>query len=250
MIPALIVDDEPLARRGVAQMLAHHPDVSVVGEARSAATALRAIQALHPQLVFLDVQMPLLTGFDLLEELGPDGPVIVFVTAYEHFAVRAFATEATDYLLKPLEQVRFALTMERVRSRLQARAVQSRVPPVEPAPAPPDDTRLVIPGAHGMTVLAPGEIDWVEADGYYAALYARGKRFLLRESLSSLEQRLQAAGFLRVHRSALVPVARVVALHRGDESSDAALELVSGTRVPVSRRRVADVSRALRDKAR
>jgi two-component system LytT family response regulator len=234
-IRALVVDDEPLARRGVVQMFAAHPDVDVVGEARSADTALKMVRALAPDLMFLDIQMPVADGFDLLGELGAVAPLIVFVTAYDAFAVRAYETSAIDYLLKPLQSARFALTMRRVRERLRSHAA--------PSPAPAE--RLVIPGTNGLTVLNPVEIDLIEADDYYAAIHARGRRFLIREALSTLERRLAAHGFVRVHRSAIVPLANVVELHRESGSGDGALVLRSGTRVPVSRRRMAGVERAL-----
>ncbi len=239
-ISALIVDDEPLARRGVAQMLSPHADVSVAGEARSAGTAARAIEALRPDLVFLDVQMPNASGFELLETLRAPHPLIVFVTAYEHFAVRAFAADAIDYLLKPLEANRFAATMERVRTRLRERARHVGGDASDAA------LRITIPGPHGMTVLALDQIDWIEADDYYAAIHARGKRYLLRESLASLEGRLAPSGFLRVHRSALVRVERIAELQRSGPASDGVLRLFNGQLVPVSRRRLADVARLLR----
>jgi two-component system LytT family response regulator len=238
-IRALVVDDEPLARRGVVQMLAAYPDVGVVGEARSAGTALEAVRALAPDLMFLDIQMPVIDGFDLVGELEASIPLIVFVTAHDAFAVRAYETSAIDYLLKPLQPARFALTMQRVRERLGARAAS----PYTPAGAPPME-RLVVPGTDGLTVLNLAEIDLIEADDYYAAIHARGRRFLIREALSALERRLAAQGFMRVHRSAIVPLARVVELLR--ESGNGALVLQSGARVPVSRRRMAGVEQALR----
>lgn len=240
-IRALVVDDEPLARRGVVQMLAAHPDVDFVGEARSAGTALKLVRALAPDLMFLDIQMPVADGFDLLGELGAAAPLIVFVTAYDAFAVRAYETSAIDYLLKPLQSTRFALTMQRVRERLRVRAAAASTPSVT-APA----ERLVIPGTNGLTVLDPAEIDLIEADDYYAAIHARGRRFLIREALSALERRLAAHGFVRVHRSAIVPLATVVELRRESGTGDGALVLRNGTRVPVSRRRMASVEQALR----
>ena len=240
-IRTVVVDDEPLARRGVVQMLAAYPDVDVVSEARSASTALKAVRALAPDLMFLDIQMPVIDGFDLLGELDDSTPLIVFVTAYDAFAVRAYETSAIDYLLKPLQPARFALTMQRVRERLRANAASP------PAPSGVGRTeRLVVPGTNGLTVLNLAEIDLIEADDYYAAIHARGRRFLIREALSALERRLAAHGFLRVHRSAIVPLAKVVELRRELGTGSGTLVMQSGARVPVSRRRFGGVEQALR----
>jgi two-component system LytT family response regulator len=238
-IRTLVVDDEPLARRGVVQMLAAHRDVDVVSEARSASTALEAVRSLSPDLMFLDIQMPVADGFDLLGKLEASTPLIVFVTAYDAFAVRAYETSAIDYLLKPLQPARFALTMQRVRERLRERAAST-----PSGTAPPE--RLIVPGMDGLTVLNLAEIDLIEADDYYAAIHARGRRFLIREALSALERRLAAHGFVRVHRSAIVPLAKVVELHRESGTGTGALLLRSGARVTVSRRRMAGVEEALR----
>lgn len=234
---ALVVDDEPLARRGVVQMLAGHPDVEVVGEAASAEGALAAVRALAPDLLFLDIQMPAADGFDLLGELGAAAPLVVFVTAYEAFAVRAYETDALDYLLKPLEPGRFARAMERVRQRLRER----------PRGGSERSERLVVPGPAGLTVLGLEEIERIEAEDYYAAIHARGRRFLLRESLARLAERLAPHGFVRLHRSVLAPLGAVVALRRGGGAGEGEAELRSGERVPVSRRRLTELERRLRE---
>jgi len=231
VIRALIADDEPLARRGIRQLLAPHPDVTVVAEARNGAEAVRLLREHRPELVFLDVQMPELDGFAVLRAPGADAPpAVVFLTAYDTFAVRAFEARALDYLVKPVEEARFEDALARVRERAHARRVVRR---------------LLVPTAAGELLLDPDEIDWIEADDYYAAVHARGRRHLLRESLASLATRLDAERFVRAHRSAIVNVARVREL-RAEPSGETVLVLRDGTRVPVSRRRREHVVQTLR----
>jgi two-component system LytT family response regulator len=255
-IRALIVDDEPLARRGIRQLLERESDVVVIGEARNGREALRSMRAGSPDLVFLDVQMPEVDGFGVLRAIGAERmPHVVFVTAYDEFAVRAFETHAIDYLVKPLREARFAEAVQRVRDRMssaQAVALSQRLSALL-ATADGDRTkpfaerlrRLVVPTSTGELVLDVDEIDWIEADDYYAAVHTRGRRHLIRESLSSLEKRLDPAQFVRAHRSAIVSLSRVREV-RTDVPGDAALMLRDGTRVPVSRRRREQVLEQLR----
>jgi two-component system LytT family response regulator len=259
-IRALIVDDEPLARRGIRQLLEREPDVMVVGEARDGREALRALRTLEPSLVFLDVQMPELDGFGVLRVHGVERmPPIIFVTAFDEFAVRAFDAHAIDYLVKPLRESRFAEAVERVRERVRtAKAVDlsrrlTALLATADRPAvgesPRLHARIIVPTASGDLVLDAAEIDWIEADDYYAAIYARGRRHLIRESLSSFEGRLDPVGFVRVHRSAIVNLDRVREV-RVEPSGESQLVLRDGTRVPVSRRRREQVNEALRTTAR
>ncbi len=258
-IRALIVDDEPLARRGIRQLLEREADVAVVGEARDGREALRALRTLEPSLVFLDVQMPELDGFGVVRVHGVDRmPPIIFVTAFDEFAVRAFDAHAIDYLVKPLRESRFAEAVERVRERVRtAKAVDlsrrltallatTDRPAVGDVPRP---ARIIVPTSSGDLVLDAAEIDWIEADDYYAAIYARGRRHLIRESLSSFEGRLDPVGFVRVHRSAIVNLDRVREV-RVESNGESQLVLRDGTRVPVSRRRREQVNEALRTTAR
>jgi two-component system, LytTR family, response regulator len=260
-IRALIVDDEPLARRGIRQLLDREPDVVVVGEARDGREALRALKTLDLGLVFLDVQMPELDGFGVLRAHGVDQmPPVIFVTAFDEFAVQAFDAHAIDYLVKPLREARFAEAVQRVRERLQsADAVElsrrltallaaTDRPAAVPA-SPRACVRIIVPTATGDLVLDAGEIDWIGADDYYAAVYARGRRHLIRESLSSFEARLDPVSFVRVHRSAIVNLDRVREL-RAEPSGESVVVLRDGTRVPVSRRRREQVSEALRSSVR
>jgi len=232
-VRAVIADDEPLARRGIRQLLAAHPDVVVVAEARDGVEVLEALKVYPIDLVFLDVEMPRLDGLAAMRSRGSDGlPLVVLVTAYDGFAVEAFALPALDYLVKPVNEERFAATLDRVRERLRLTALEAK-----------GARRLVVPTARGELVLDVDEIDWIEADDYYAAVHARGARHLVRESLASLEARLDAARFLRVHRSAIVRLDGVRELRAGGEPI---VVLRDGTRVPVSRRRRERIREALR----
>ena len=260
-IRALLVDDEPLARRGLRQLLAAHPDVVVVGECRDGREALAALDALAPDLLFLDIQMPELDGFGVMREaIAARGaermPVTVFLTAYEEFALDAFDVEALDYLVKPVSDERFEAAMRRVRRRLAARAAEGGRADRDAAPEPPPVAsdasdaadgaparQLVIPTARGQLVVDVDEVEWVAAEDYYVAVHTGGRRYLLRESMASLEARLDPARFVRVHRSALVNVARVRAVRTAE--GETTLALRDGTRLPVSRRRRAALQRAL-----
>jgi two-component system LytT family response regulator len=218
----VIVDDEPLARRGIRQLLASHADMDVVAEARNGKEAVRILKALAPDLVFLDVQMPEMDGFEVLRRLDAP-PAVIFVTAYDTFAVRAFEEHAVDYLVKPIHEARFEDALARVRERLRA------------------PRRLII-GTNGSSlVLDPDEIDWIEAEDYYAAVHARGRRHLIRESLGSLAARLDGAHFVRIHRRAIVNLARV-----REVRADSAVILRDGTELPLSRRRREHVAAAMR----
>jgi len=247
-IRVLVADDEPLARRGVRQLLSPHRDMTVVGEARNGAETLTALDALSPDLLFLDVQMPEMDGFEVLRARGADRmPPVVFVTAHDQFAVRAFEAHALDYLVKPLHVDRFETALQRVRERLrlmEAVDLAARLRALLEAEQAEREKCsvewLVVPIATGELVIPVTEIDWIGADDYYACLHVGAKSHLLRESLASLETRLDPRRFARVHRSAIVQIDRIRALH-GDE-----LVLANGMRVAVSRRRRAAVEGLLR----
>ena len=253
VIRALIADDEPLARRGIRQLLARELDVVVVGEARNGRETIQLARSLRPDLLFLDVQMPGPDGFAVLSELSATPmPAIILVTAYDDFAVRAFAAHVLDYLVKPIEEARFAQAVQRSRAQLQAlaavelsRRLSSLLSERERHHLATSGVgRLIVPTATGELVLDIDEIDWIEADDYYAAIHARGRRHLMRQSLALLEQRLDANRFVRAHRGAIVNIDRVREL-RGD-AGDTVLVLRDGTRVPVSRRRRERVAERLR----
>jgi two-component system, LytTR family, response regulator len=255
-IRTLIVDDEPLARRGIRLFLAGHSDVDVAGEARNGREAVRLLRALSPDLVFLDVQMPELDGFAVLRALaGQQLPLVIFVTAYDSFAVRAFDAHAVDYLVKPVQEARFHEALGRARERLRSREavdLSRRLSQLLNDPAAlvarteaSAARRLVIGTAGADLIVDIAAVDWIEADDYYAAVHFEGRRHLVRESLSSLERRLEDAHFIRVHRSAIVNLARVVQIRSG-AGGDAAVVLVDGTEVPLGRRRREQVAAAIR----
>jgi two-component system LytT family response regulator len=233
-IRAIIADDEPLARRGIVQMLTPYNDITVVGEARNGREAVRALRDLKPDLLFLDVQMPEMDGFGVLREIDAKHmPAVIFVTAYDEYAVRAFEADALDYLVKPIEAARFAQTLDRTRERLRlARAKQ----------------RLLVPVASGEILLDISEIDRIEAADYYASIHTRKASHLIRESLASLERRLDARRFVRVHRSTIVNIDEVREIRRKDR--EIVLLLNSGAHIPVSRRRADQVTRMFRSTAR
>jgi two-component system LytT family response regulator len=182
--------------------------------------------------VFLDIQMPELGGFEVLERIEPAlRPVVVFVTAYDTFAVRAFDSNAVDYLVKPVSESRFREALQRARERLHQ----------QNGPAP----RIVIATTGSDLVLDQSEITWVEADDYYAAIHAGGRRHLVRESLASLERRLDSGSFARVHRSAIVNLAMVREV-RARVTGESIVLLRDGTELPLSRRRREHVARAVR----
>jgi len=242
----LIADDEPLARSSLRRLLAAHPEITVVGECRDGREAVRAIAELGPDLVFLDIQMPELDGFGVLGEVGPTRmPAVVFVTAYDEFAVRAFEVNALDYLLKPFTDERFEVALDRAIRRLGeahtvdwARRLAALVgdAPSSPSAAHEFTTRFLVTIGNRAVVVAAGDVEWIEASDYYAALHVGAKRHLVRESLKQLEVHLDPRQFLRVHRSAIVRIDRVRELERGPDGS-LIVVLEGGTRIPVSRSR-------------
>lgn len=228
----VVADDEPAARRGVRQLLDAFPEFSVVGECRDGREVLECLVRLAPDVLFLDVQMPEIDGFEVIRRRTPERmPATVFLTAFDQFAIQAFEAEALDYLVKPVSEARFGATMRRL-----ARRLQSNGAPVEP-------TILVTTG-RGTLVIRLREIDWIESADDYARVWVGGRSYLLRESLDSLESRVAAHGFVRAHRCALVRVAGVRALERRRGGSTVAL-LANGARVSVSRRRRAVFAAAL-----
>jgi two-component system, LytTR family, response regulator len=230
----LIVDDEPAARRGVRQLLAAFPEFAVAGECRNGAEALAALNASAPDVIFLDIQMPGIDGFEVIRRRTVERmPEVVFLTAFDQFAVRAFEAEAIDYLVKPVSEARFAATMNRLMKRLRSTATATR------------DENIVVTTARGATVLNVAEIDWIEAAGNYAQLWVGSRSYFLRESLQLLEERVRKHGFIRAHRRALVRLDGVRELTR-DRSGALVAALGCGARVPISRRRSAAFAAAVR----
>ena len=220
----LIVDDEPPARASLRVLLARDPQVELVGECGSGAEAVAAVRAQRPDLLFLDVQMPEVDGFDVLEQLGAEAPpAIVFVTAYDQHALRAFDAGALDYLVKPFTDDRFALALARAKDKAARAAV----------PALPD--RLVVKSGRQLHVLPLAGIDWIESADYCVDLHVGERAYSLRRSMAAVEGELEPAGFCRIHRTAIVNLARVRALVTGD-GGELEVVLLDGQRLPTSRR--------------
>lgn len=201
-IRALIVDDEPLAREGIALLTEADPGLEIVGQCADGRSALEEIRALRPDLVFLDVQMPGLDGLEVLAGLRPEErPAVIFVTAHDRYAVRAFEIPAVDYLLKPFDDARFHAALGRARERILGSAA--------PAPRRGPSDRAAFKVGDGYLFFDTAEIVWIEAQGDRVRLAAGGHTHLARESLQSVERRLDPQRFLRVHRSFLVNAARI-----------------------------------------
>jgi two-component system LytT family response regulator len=241
-IRTLIVDDEPLAREGVRLHLEDHSDFEVVGECGSGEEAVTRIEADHPDLVFLDVQMPGLDGFGVLESIGGNGdqmPAVVFVTAYDQFALRAFEAHALDYLLKPFEAERFGKALDRVRTQLRARAeapVDERLRSLLASLGAKESylERMVARTGGKILILRVDDVDWIEAAANYVRVHIGPKQFLVRETMTNLETRLDPERFLRIHRSIIVRKDRIKELEplfQGDYS----VVLHDGTRLTSSR---------------
>ena len=230
----LIADDEPAARRGVRQLLAAFPEFAVAGECRNGAEVLAALEVSAPDVVFLDIQMPGIDGFEVIRKRGIERmPAVVFLTAFDQFAIKAFEAEALDYLVKPVSEARFAATIKRLQKRLSQSKQSTR------------DERIVVTTSRGATVLHLSEIDWIEAAGNYAQLWIGQRNYFLRESLQLLEERVSKHGFIRAHRRALVRLDGVRELTRTPAGALFAI-LISGARIPISRRRAATFTAAFR----
>ena len=224
-IRTLIVDDEPLARSNLRVLLSRDPEIDLIGESASGIEAITAIRDHQPDLVFLDVQMPECDGFDVLEAIGSALPsAVIFVTAYDEYALRAFDAGVLDYLVKPFNDDRFARMLARAKQRVSG----SRVPPAPVA-------RLAVKNAGCVMFVSIEEIDWIEAADYYACLHVGKKSHLLRRSLAELEQELDCSTFCRVHRSSIVNLSRVRALHFAEDGECCVL-LKDGAKLPLSRR--------------
>jgi two-component system, LytTR family, response regulator len=212
MLRVLIVDDEPLARRMVRRMLHDHHEVEIVGECESGLEAIASIRATRPDLVFLDVQMPELDGFAVIEALKSDSlPHIIFVTAYDQYAVRAFEVHALDYLLKPFDAERFAQALSRAIRQINGEKsgdLSERVLALLAENKEPSRyvERLIIKTDGRVFFLKTDEIEWIEAEGNYVALHVGKKRYLFREAISSLEKELDPRKFQRIQRSAIVNI--------------------------------------------
>jgi two-component system LytT family response regulator len=239
-LKTLIVDDEPLARERVATLLQNEEAIEILGECRDGLEAIAAIQQLHPDLVFLDVQMPGADGFQVIQAIGAEKmPMVIFVTAYDQHALKAFEVRALDYLLKPFDRDRFREALGRARHHVDqqetgdlGRRLLALVKDLRPA-APKTD-RLVVKAGGRLFFLRTDEIDWIEAAGNYARLHVGGEAHLIRETMQSLESRLDAERFFRIHRSRIVNMERIQELQPWFNGEYVVI-LRNGTRLTLSR---------------
>ncbi|MCB9765993.1 MAG: response regulator transcription factor [Alphaproteobacteria bacterium] len=245
-IRTLIADDEPLARQRLAGLLETEPDVELLGACADGREALDRARAEAPDLLFLDIRMPEMTGIEAARALAREGgPAVVFVTAYDRHAIEAFELNALDYLLKPYDRERFTRCLERARRRLRA--------PAEPGLTARlqrllsglgDPQRLELRDGADTVWLPVGEVDWVESAGNYVVVHSGGATFMERATMSDMLRRLGGGDFLRCHRTAIVNTRRVRALH-APSSGELHLRLACGAEVPVSRRYLEPLREAL-----
>ena len=259
----LVVDDEPLARSGIADLVARDPELEVVGQCGDGQSAVNAIHQLGPDLVLLDIQMPEMDGFEVIRTVGPDRmPAVIFITAYDQFAVRAFDVHALDYLLKPFDDERFSAAIARSKRRLRDDVVgrlsqrllglleatkRGELPAASVIPAGAQSylTRLAVKNAGRVIFVRVDEIDWIEAADYYVRLHVARKSHLLRETMSALEEHLDPARFFRVHRSAIVNLDRLVEIQPYFHGEHV-LVLQDGSKLKLSRARKEKLEAVLR----
>ena len=239
-IKVLVADDEPLARERLSGLLSQEPDIEVVGQARDGEEAVTAIHDDSPDLVFLDVQMPQMSGFDVIEAVGSDKmPLVIFVTAYDQHALKAFQVRALDYLLKPFDRERFTDALQRARRQLErdetgdlGRRLLALVKDLRRDQ--PRSDRLVVKSGGRLFFLRTDEIDWVEAAGNYVRLHVGPASHLLRETMNAIEGRLDPEKFFRIHRCRIVNMERIQELQPWLNGEYAVL-LRTGTRLTLSR---------------
>jgi two-component system LytT family response regulator len=239
-VRVLVVDDEAPARAAMRRMLSDDPEVEVVGCCADGREAVAAIQSASPEILFLDVRMPGLDGFEVVQAAGPRPPRVVFVTAHAGHALEAFDAEAVDYVLKPFDDERFARALTRAKAAARADrtvALAARLS-AEVADRHPERPRylerIALPEREGVRVVSVGEIDWIEAQDYYVEVHTGGRGYLLRRSLKQLETRLDPRVFARVHRSAIVNVQRIQSM-RPAPHGERDLILRDGTQLKLSR---------------
>lgn len=236
-IRAVIVDDEELARQVLREFLSSHSEVEIAAECANGFEAVKAVSDLKPDLVFLDIQMPKLDGFEVLELIGP-GTAVIFVTAYDSYAIKAFEVHAVDYLLKPVGADRFEAALKRAKERLGGKLPQQTLAPSELAAAarPPSQYVDRIPVRDGtrVSIIPVAKLDYAEAQDDYVALASEGKKHLKQQTISSLEAALDPSRFLRIHRSYIVNLERVTRVEPYGKDSHVAV-LTNGAQLPVSK---------------
>jgi two-component system LytT family response regulator len=242
-LKAVIVDDEELARGFLRELLGAHPEIEIAAECANGFEAVKAAAECAPDLLFLDVQMPKLDGFEVLELIDP-GPAVIFVTAYDEYAMRAFDAHAVDYLLKPFSAERFERALERAKARLGERKLPLEVAAELPPAARPK--RLVVRDGTRVHVIPLEKLDYAEAQDDYVALHSAGKSYLKQQTITNLESSLDPARFVRIHRSAIINLERLARIEPYGKESRLAI-LTDGTRLPVSRSGYARLLEAMDD---
>jgi two-component system LytT family response regulator len=248
-IKTLIVDDEPLARRNIRLLLERDPQIDIIGECRNGKEAVAAIRNFTPELIFLDIQMPEMDGFDVLEQVGAEQiHAIVFVTAFDKYALKAFEVHALDYLLKPFDDARFQKALQTAKSQIEQREIDKLTKKLLALLEDRLNTRellsqertylsrLMIKLTNRVILLNVNEIDWIEADGNYAKLHVGRKSHMLREKMHDLESRLDPEQFVRIHRSIIVNLDRIKELYP-HFNGDYMIVLADGTQLKLSRSR-------------
>jgi two-component system LytT family response regulator len=225
----VIIDDEALARQRLRQLLHEAPDFEVVGECADARHVADVVREARPEVVFLDIRMPHVDGFEAQEAIRSLVRHVVFVTAHAEHAARAFDVAASDYLVKPVTQARFRAALDRIRRTL----------------GEPGTERILLGGRQGGAAVDVNDVSWVEADGAYVVVHAAGRKHVLRESMAQILERLGNASFVRIHRSAGINLSHVRAVKRG-KAKGLEVELSDGVRLPISRRKARDVIELLR----
>lgn len=220
-IRTLIVDDELLARRGIRQLLESETDFEIVGEAANGREAVTAIQTHAPDLVFLDIQMPLLDGFSLIEKVGAENlPEIVFVTAFDEHAIRAFEAGAIDYVLKPINAERFQKTLERLRRRIfsgENKSLENKLADLLNQLKPAEENyleRIAIKENERIRFLNVEKIEWISSLGNYVEIHSEGEKFVVRETMDGFENKLNPKEFLRIRRSTIIRISQIKELHQ------------------------------------
>ena len=230
---AVIVDDEELARLVLRELLGAHPEIEIVAECANGFEAVKSISELKPDLLFLDVQMPKLNGFEVLELIGP-GPAVVFVTAYDQYALRAFEAHAADYLLKPFGAERLKDAIEHALQRLGGSLPPASALAAEARPPAQYLERVVVRDGSRVHIIPVSKLDYAEAEDDYVALCSEGKKHLKQQTISSLEKALDPARFLRIHRGYIVNLQRVARIEPYGKDTHVAV-LTTGARLPISR---------------
>ena len=235
MITAFIVDDEKLAREGIRLMLKKEVDVEVVGEAADGQSAMKAISKLTPDLLFLDVKVPGLDGFEILARCHRGHtPLVIFTTAYERYAVKAFDAHAVDYLLKPIKAQRLREAVQRARVELSKEPTSGHEPAQSTVSKPPNLRRLVVWDRDRFLLLKAEEVDWIQSAANYVQLHAHGRCYLVRMTMNEIETQLEGLSFARIHRSTIVNIDRLTEI-RPSPHGDFQVVLDNGTALRLSR---------------